>query len=692
MKFRDCAAAVKVRMLVAKTISRAREQSMLKRVILIILLSFFALPAFSVQEIKKEKKEETATIFGAVDEKEIYSLGNIVETKESASANIDVITYEDMKEQGSPLLTEMLNQLGSVTVQTSGSIGDVTSFRIRGTDRVRVTIDGMRADSPVDNKFYLNNYLTDDFERIEVIKGPQGNVGGVNASGGLVSLQTRRGYGAPSVEIESGMGNLGTFKERFAVQGGDEEKDYYLGVNWLKSDGGLRINDGERIRNDDFNTLAVTGNVGKRLLKGKAEIRDIVRFSNSRKSVGVNGFGDYILQDPNDYSKNIDIFNTTIFNYKPREWYDSSTRFGIFSTVNNFYQRPDGYDTGFGSDKFRSTRLSFISQHNLYYKDWNTLSLGYNLESNFFNSVSDYSTDPYYPSYNGFSGDTLQNDVFVNDVINIKNRLFIRGGTRLTNHSQFGTYVSPNVSAALILPTYKMPGDYTKFRSSWGQSINTPTLYQMFGRLAGMMDPNPNLKAEKLNGWDVGVEQTFFNKKVSVDFGYFSNKYKDYIGWQSDPITWIGTYMNVDEATINGYEASIKWQPNLKFKMILNYTFMDSEDARTGYSLPAVPKNRLNASVVYTPKERFSVYARVETASDRVYSGNSTVGGYTNVAAGTIIRLFSIKGVHVYLKVQVYNILDQKMSMYKNYYQPGIHFMAGLFIKMNTGGKEKEVL
>ena len=150
--------------------------------------------------------------------------------------------------------------------------------------------------------------------------------------------------------------------------------------------------------------------------------------------------------------------------------------------------------------------------------------------------------------------------------------------------------------------------------------------------------------------------------------------------------------MNVDEATINGYEASIKWQPNLKFKMILNYTFMDSEDARTGYSLPAVPKNRLNASVVYTPKERFSVYARVETASDRVYSGNSTVGGYTNVAAGTIIRLFSIKGVHVYLKVQVYNILDQKMSMYKNYYQPGIHFMAGLFIKMNTGGKEKEVL
>lgn len=687
MKVRNCAAAVKSEHLPLEYFASTRFM-MIKKLFLSSLFLVCALSqiASAVEDLENKKsEEETTRLFGQVGEKQIYSLDNIVESKESASANIDVVTLEDIKEQGSPMLTEILNQLGSVTIQTSGSTGDITSFRIRGTDRVRVTIDGIRADSPVDNKFYLNNYLSDDIERIEVIKGPQGNIGGVNASGGLVSMSTRRGYGKPSIEIESGMGNLGTFKERFAVMGGDEDKDFYLGVNWLKTDGGLRINEGEKIKNDDYNSLSVTANVGKRLLEGKAEIRDILRFSNSRKNVGINGFGDYILQDPNDYSRNVDVFNTTVFNYKPNDRYDSSTRFGVFSTVNNFYQRPDGYDTGIGSDKFRSTRLSFISQHNLHYKDWNTLSFGYNLESNFFNSVSDYSLDPYWPSYNGFSGDTLQNDVYVNDVINIKDRLFLRGGARLTHHSQFGTYVSPNGSAALILPSYKMEGDYTKFRSSWGQSINTPTLYQMFGRLAGMMDPNPNLKAEKLNGWDVGVEQTFFNKKLSVDFGYFSNSYNDYIGWQSDPVTWIGTYMNVDEAKIRGYEASIKWQPNLKFKTILNYTYTDSEDSNTGYQLVGVPKNRLNATVVYTPKERFSAYARVETSSDRVYSGNDRVGGYTNVSLGTIIRLFSIKNVHVYLKAQMYNLLDHKISMYKNYYQPGIHFMTGIFMKVNTG-------
>lgn len=661
---------------------------MYRKVFLLLALLSYLGGSFVLAIDEAGSVSENHFLEGKIDEKQIYSLDNIVESKKSSGAKVDVITLDEMKEQNYPMLPELLNQLGGVTVQRSGSAGDLSSFRIRGTDRVRVTIDGMRADNPTDNKFYLQNYLSDDLERIEVIRGPQGNVSGVNASGGLVSMQTRRGYGKPSIEMESGMGSLGSYRERFAIMGGDEKKDYYLGVNWFKTDGGTRINDWNRLRNDGFNTVSLVSNVGRRLLEGKAEIRNITRFSNSKKFVGINGYGPVISQDYNDFSRNMDFIDTLAFNYKPKDWYDSSTKFGIFSNVSNFYQRPDGYDSCYGNDWFRSTRLSFITQHNFQYKNWNTFSTGYNMESNFFNSISNYSTDPFWPSYNRFDGSTFQNDVFVNDVINIKDRLFIRGGSRLTNHSQFGTYVSPNASVALVLPTYKMAGDYTKLRTSWGQSINTPTLYQMFARLEGMLDPNPNLKPEKLNGWDMGIEQTFFNEKLSADFGYFNSKYQDYIGWQTNPMTWVGTYANVSQATMNGYEASLKWQPNLKLKMLMNYTYTNSEDLSTGYQLVGVPKNRLNTSLFYSPSERFNLFTTVEAGSNRVYSGNSTVPGYVDVAMGTSLRLFSIKNCHVYLKAQVYNLLNQKMSMYKNYYQPGVHYMAGIFIKFNALGEK----
>ena len=83
------------------------------------------------------------------------------------------------------------------------------------------------------------------------------------------------------------------------------------------------------------------------------------------------------------------------------------------------------------------------------------------------------------------------------------------------------------------------------------------------------------------------------------------------------------------------------------------------------------------------------------------YSGNwamtSSAGaartpGYVDVKAGANVKLFSIKGVQVFLKAMVYNLLDQKISMYRSgdyqYYAPGIQFMTGIFVKYNLPEKE----
>ena len=670
----------------------------LKNLILLALFVFNPAVVFAIQD------SSSPLLYGGLTEKEVYSLGNYAEDIQTAGASVDVITLDDIKNQGSPVLSQLLNQAAGLTVQTESSIGSPSSIRMRGTDRVRFTLDGIRMDRPsmTSPGMDLQYLLSDDLERIEVIRGPQGNVGGVNASGGLIALQTRRGRGPLSIEMGSEMGSYSTFKERFAVMGGDEKKDFYMGLTWLKSAGGMDTSNLGSIYNNGYNNLSVVTNTGVRVLGGKAEIRDIFRFSRARKDIGIGFHNDWpygIYQAPDgNYGTNTDVMNVLSFDHTPNEVYNYNTKFGIYHNQSNNYIFPDHINSDPTMESFSrigSTRLNFMTQHNLNYHDWNTFSVGYNLETEFIDSKS--STINFgMQDINNFTGSTIQNDVFVNDSINIKDKLFIRGGARLVNNSAYGTYVLPNASAALVLPTFKIAGAKTKFRGSWGQSVNTPTLYQRFARMRLMgydMIPNPNLEAEKMTGWDIGIEQSFFDDKLKFDFGYFNNDYRDYINFEYGVASYM--YTNIDSARIQGYEARMTWTPNEKFKTVVNYTYTDSEDKTTGMDLAACPQNRLNTTLYWTPHAKFNTFVSVEAASSRAMSSAANAvrtPGYVDVRIGANVELFSIKDAHVYLKAMIYNLLDQRISMYRSgdvqYYAPGIQFMAGLFVKYNLPEKE----
>ncbi len=659
---------------------------------------------------------ETNTIFSKIRKNEVYTLDNYIEDELSSSASIDSIKRADIEKQNSPSLSYLLNSLGAVTTQTAnGSEGSVTSVRIRGTDRVRMTVDGIRADRPsmtspgVETQFLL----TDDIELVEVIKGPQGNVLGTNASGGAINIQTRRGEGPFGFEAQSEMGKYGTFKERAAIMGGNEKADYYLSTTWYKTNGAMRTEKMGRVFNDSYENFNTVLNSGIRLLDNKAELRNVFRFSNAEKGLGI-GYSNLSYEyynDPNNYVKNTDVSDSLSFKHAVNDAYDYGVRFGLYHNRNNNYTLQDSFAPDENSiSKIDSTRLNLMTQHNLKYKDFNTLSIGYNLENEYINGKSNalmYGSWPMFPLQNyvsDYSGSALQNDVYVNDVINIKDIFHLRGGARLSANNEYGTYVTPNGSAALVLPTFKLKGAKTKFRGSWGKSVNTPTLYQRYG---GFRDSwmawsgNKNLDAEKMTSFDVGVEQNFMDEKLKFEFGYFNSKYKDYLSsyYEVDPVTYYttGYYDNIDSAKIQGYEGKISFAPNDKFKILLNYTYTDSKDKTTGYALPATPKNRLNGTLYWTPHERVNFYAGIETGSSRTLSSASKdkVSGYVDARLGTKIRLFSIKDADFYARGNIYNLFNQDICMYKNtlandsYYGPKIRMNAGLFIEYAPAKKRK---
>ncbi|MCQ2788819.1 MAG: TonB-dependent receptor [bacterium] len=674
---------------------------------LAITIANISLPAYSIQEeIKLD--ENSYTLFGNVKETEIYSMSNYAEDIKTAGANVDIITRKDIQKQNSPELIDILQQQGSInTVTTNGSDGATTSVRMRGTDRVRFTIDGVRADRPslTSSGFEPQFYNSDDIERVEIIRGPQGNVAGVNASGGLVSLQTRRGKGPFSLEFSSDFGNYGSFKDRIAIMSGNEKLDYYLGFTFYKTDGGLWLSDLGRVEHDAYKNFNVVSNVGYRVLNNKADIRNIFRVSNSFKDIGLNydGLtGDTYLAPNGNYLRNLDLMEVLSFEHQPTEKYSYNAKFGLYHNRTNSYVLPDTINSdpySQSTSEITSSRINFITQHNYKLFDWNTVSLGYNLESEFINAFSSSTATGWLSPEtfeDEYQGSTIQHDIFLNDSINIKDKLFIRGGARLISNSQYGTYVTPNVSAALVLPTFKIKDATTKFRGSWGQSVNMPTLYQRYGTLTsawGTTLPNPDLEAEKFSGWDAGIEQSFFNDKLSFDFGYFNNKYSDYIAYEyAYPYSY---YKNISNANIHGYEAKLTWTPNKKIKLVLNYTYTKSEDETTEEALPACPENMVSGTLYWTPIERLNLFVGVDGVSNQALSSSvysEHTAGYVNARIGGNLKVLSYKGVEVFIRGTIQNLFNQNICMYKTgnsyYYAPGIRFMAGLFVKYTFDKKE----
>ena len=645
-------------------------------------------------------------IFGELKQNQINTLDNYIDSTTTSSINIDKITRKDIEKQNEPSLGDLLQQTGSVVVNTNnGSDGNVTKVRMRGTDRVRVTIDGLRADrttgtSPGAEIQFLD---TDDLETIEVIKGPQGNVLGTNASGGAINMQTRRGRGPFKFELGSDMGTHGTYKERAAIMGEYHNLDYYLSTTYYKTSGAMRTSDLGRLYNDSYRNFHTVANLGYKLFEDKAEVRNIFRFSNAKKGLGY-GYGDGWsipnYNDPNNYARNLDIMENLSFKHAVNNFYDYSVRFGIYHNRNQNYLLPDSYYPNMEDiSKNNGTRMNFMTQHNFNIFDWNKLSVGYNLEKEYIDS---YSTSDYGYGETSYKikDSTLQNDVYINDVINIKDMLFIRGGVRYMHNNAYGDYLTPNGSAALVLPTFKIKGAKTKFRGSWGQSVNNPTLYQRFANVpAWNFFANPDLGAERLTGWDAGIEQSFWDEKIKFDFGYFHSDYKDYIAYTTDPVTWASKYENIDRARIYGFEGKFIFEPNDIFKFVLNYTYTDTKDKSTGLDLPQAPNNTYSATVYYTPfRDRWDIYAGLVTTSSRRASGgvdpDNRVKGVIDAKIGTKLRLFSFKGFHLYLKADMLNLFNQKNCTYREgstyFYSPRIHARVGLFIDYDTD-KQKRI-
>jgi outer membrane receptor protein involved in Fe transport len=167
-----------------------------------------------------------------------------------------------------------------------------------------------------------------------------------------------------------------------------------------------------------------------------------------------------------------------------------------------------------------------------------------------------------------------------------KNKLFLNAGLReelyQTGFIQANSYAFPAVPAipardySRLNP--KISGVYMlqpnlRLHASYGTGIRPP------GGADLAFTNNPALKPERIESYDIGIEQRFLNNKLSLDATYFHNDYRDLIVGLGGSLSVLSQYYtdNLAKSNAEGVEASARFRPATWISVTGNYTWLETE-------------------------------------------------------------------------------------------------------------------
>ena len=122
----------------------------------------------------------------------VVTASRIAEPAGETPASVSIVDSAEIRNLGSPFVSDYLRLLPSVSVATSGPAGSLTDVRIRGAEanHTLLFIDGIRANDPAAGNAPRFELLNADLaSRIEVVRGPQSALWGSEAIGGVVAVQ-----------------------------------------------------------------------------------------------------------------------------------------------------------------------------------------------------------------------------------------------------------------------------------------------------------------------------------------------------------------------------------------------------------------------------------------------------------------------------------------------------------------------
>lgn len=497
----------------------------------------------------------------AQDQSQEYDLGEIVLsggftpiTEREYGRAASVITAEEIERRGITTVQDALRAVPGVSVNGSGSSS--TQVRIRGgeANHTLILIDGVPA-AGGNGEYILSGLQTANIERIEVLRGPQSVFYGANASSGVVNIITKKGnvgqeYGG---SFEYGNGYSATARYSYRTDRGglsiglarlDDEGYDFSGSNGEKD--GTRRNtinlSGDYLVSDQFK-LGFT-------FTGSDEEYDF----DSTSTTATNP-SEYVVDDPNQLSERDErVFEL----YGELDTMDGRLRHRLSYDQTDYEQATNG-GTPTKADRQRARYL-----------------LSYGLDGNaarntdhLLNGIVEWekdssSTNPDYKRE--------RRSVALEYRGRLLNGLNLQAGLRYDNNKTFEDDVTWTLAASYVL------ANGVRLHGSAGTGVVDPSYFELFANSFGFVG-NPNLRPEKNQSFDIGVEIPFWAGRGLVDITAFHDDLTDEITSVFDPVSGTSTFINqTGDSTRRGVEIAGSLAATDSLDLNLSYTYLDAKN------------------------------------------------------------------------------------------------------------------
>lgn len=594
---------------------------------------------------------------------------------------VEVITEENLKQRNIKTVADALRLSQGVTMFSNGGPGTAANVRIRGSnsDQVLVLIDGAIMNSATLGSFNFANLTTDNIERIEILRGAQSMLWGADAMGGVINITTKKGSGPLSANAFMEYGSFASVREGGQASGKSGIVDYSVAASRWDYTGFSAVNYRRgATERDGFHNWQASTRLGVQLPhEGRLDfsfrlLQGRVDFDNG-SSPGYDVLG--------AFSNSQQYVYTAAYSQPVTSWWNQ---------VLTLSRQTEGVES-FGGTTRRNLQTGVVSVPYQYRSQIDTVANRVEWQHNVRVGDALLLTAGYqYREQRGENQDLLANKLdiasrmiashagFAQAQVNLWERVFATGGIRYDDYNVYGSSTTYRTTAG-----YLVKETDTKLRASYATGFRAPTINQLYFPNYG----NPNLKPERSQSMDAGVDQYVFGKRLMLSGGYFWNRFRDMIVTQASSTACSPFGYCAENAGLvgaKGWEASVKvavirdlpWVKSLDVQAQYTNTMTRNLQQYPGNRSPRMPVDQWSLIVSYQPIDplRINLEGRyVGSRFDDVNNANTMKAfDVWNLSANYDVT----KQVQAYLRAD--NIFNEKYEEIRFYGTPIRSIFAGI--------------